>query len=371
MLKVSWTLIKVLRLISLKTCLFKRFKKLSPITIRDVLHHRSGLPRNAQNEPPTPWGKPLKAADYGEAELLENLNLLEIQFEPDSSWAYSNFGYSLIGYILERASGKTYEELLQKYVGNQFGMQSTTTVLAKAKAKGLAQPYRTDLRSWKTKPWEFGKLVAAGGAFSTVADLSRLMIQQMEDYESFQISGDATPLVLTKHKKSMSSLGNMFYGFGFMETRSTIDTTIFHLGHGGDVDGFVSNYSFAPARKTGLVMLSSSGGGWFWELERIIMQKVLDMPMREEVKVEKHILKNYIGKYQFESGTELEIMLKGDQLWSKVPGAPRHRLYSEGENKLFYKAFDAQFEFILDEQGQVAKTIYHQNGKTTNPRKIK
>ena len=346
-------------------------EKLRPITVQNVLNHRAGLPRSAENEPKTPWGRPLKASDYSETDLLENLTLLELQYEPDSQWAYSNFGYSLMGYLLERVSGMSYEALLQSYIAEKLNMPHTTISLTEAHHQHLATPYRTDIRGMKTRPWEFGKLVAAGGVFSSVADLSQLMSKQLEAYKHYQQTSLPNPFILTHHKKSMGKSGYPYYGFGCFENQSSLDSTVILYGHSGDVDGYASQFSFVPSRNVGIIMLTSSGGTWFWTLDRLLHKKLLDFPIRQEIQLPAKHLKKFEGKYRFNEDLVLTISRKGNQLYTQTPGFPKHKLYAETENKFFYKAFEAQFEFEVNRQGEIAKTLYSQNGATHYPEKIK
>lgn len=341
-------------------------EKLRPVKVSHLLHHRSGIPRSTLNGPKTPFGTPMKGG-YTEAELLENLDLLSLEFEPGERFNYSNFGFSLLGYLLERASDMPYADLIQIYISDPYKLESTSPNLSPSQLESLATPYRPEWPFTKTRPWEFGRLVAAGGMYSSVSDLAHLMVAQMEAYEQFEMDGQAHPLVLTKEKQAM---GSGFYGYGFMENRSAIDTSVRHFGHGGDIDGFVSNYSFCPEKKTGLIMLSSKGGRWFWELERQINKRLLGFPIPDAVPVSKEVLKKYVGEYQFKN-ILLTITLKGDQLWTQTPNRPRHKLYAASETEFFYKAFDAEFRFVLDDQGEIDQIFYTQNGKTTEPEKVK
>lgn len=344
-------------------------QRLASLTLRDILHHRAGLPRNAPSIQPTPNGRPLTRA-YTEAELIRDLNNLKLDPENGSNFSYSNFGFGLAGYILERASGQSYEALLQNYIAQKLGMPNTTATPNAQQQARLASPYLPHKHQKETQAWVFGKMTPAGGLFSTVSDLCRLMILQMEAQRQSESTGAACPLVLNHDKAAMGVSGHSFYGYGVMETRNAVDTTITHLGHGGDVDGFVSNYSFAPRQGAGLVMLSSSGGTWFWELERIVNMKLLGLPVREAIALDKKILKRYVGKYDF-GEIVLTISREGDQLWTQTPGYPKQKLYPEAENKFFYHAFDGQIEFVLGEDKEIEKVIYTQDGRTSYPRRVR
>ena len=345
-------------------------RKLEVITIKDVLLHQSGIPRGPKNGAKTPFGLPAKK-DYDESDMLKGLELIITEFEPGEKFSYSNFGYGILGYILERITGQSYEALLQERIVKRYGLSATTTLYPAPHENPLATPYIPGF-GIKTSPWKFGKLVGAGGVFSNIHDLSKLMIAQMNDYQLYESTGKLSPLILNHTTRPMNNSGSVWYGFGMIGSQSPIDSTIRHLGHSGDVDGFASSYSFCPEKQTGLIMLTSSGGRWFWEMERQINKKLLGLPVYEEVKIDPEILARYTGTYRFKQ-VDLKIWMKNDELWSQTlsKGSPRHRLFAAAENKLFYKAFDAEFEFVLDENDQIEKIIYTQSGRTSIPTKIK
>lgn len=344
-------------------------QQMSELTLRDVLHHHAGLPHNGPSLQPTPGGQPL-TRPYTEQDLIKDLNNLQLKANQPASFSYSNFGYGLAGYLLEQASGRTYEQLLQTYVAEQIDMSHTTSLLTNVRQDQLPTPYMPHRRKKATQAWVFGKLAPAGGLFSTIPDLCRLMIRQIEAYRKYGQTEQAGPYILTQDKRPMDKSGHTYYGYGMIESRNTADTTILQLQHSGDVDGFVSSYRFSPTRGVGLVLLSSSGGTWFWELERMLNMKLLGLPIRKAVSVDKKVLKRYVGKYDF-GHLVMTISRRGDQLYTQTPGFPKQKLYPEAENKFFYHAFDGQIEFVLNPKREIEKVIYTQNGRTAYPKKVK
>ena len=276
----------------------------------------------------------------------------------------------MIGYLLERASGKPYESLLQEYICRPNGMLSTTSDLEKAKTNHLAVPYMPYRKGKETIPWEMGKLSSAGGIFSSVQDLSKLMAAQLEAYRQFLGANVENPFVLTRHKVPFNPSGRPYYGFGCFEDHFDRDSALIFYGHSGDVDGFASEYNFFPNQDVGLILLTSKGGRWFSELNRQLLKMLLGRPDPPIVEVSNQELKRYVGEYDF-GDVVLTIFKKGNQLWTKTPNFPPHKIYPATANKFFYRSFDAQFEFILNPQKKLEKVIYTQNGKSVSPQKIK
>ena len=163
--------------------------KLQPITVNDILHHQAGLPWDAKYAKRVILGGPMYG-DYNEADLLKDIEELVINQDQVGKFSYSNLGYAIIGYIMERITGSSYESMLQKFVVTPYNLPSTTT---EPNFDHVATPYRPEWRKIKTKPWKMGKLRAGGGVFSSVSDLSSLMVKQLELYRRTRKSEPSTP----------------------------------------------------------------------------------------------------------------------------------------------------------------------------------
>ncbi|MEL6273856.1 MAG: serine hydrolase, partial [Bacteroidota bacterium] len=107
--------------------------------------------------------------------------------------------------------------------------------------------------------WNMGKMVTAGGIYSSIVDLAELMIAQMAAYKTANHPNSDHPLVLT----NAAVESNSQYGYGFFQTGEEGEL----FGHGGDLDGFASTYLFSTKHNVGLIILTSSGGRWTKELE--------------------------------------------------------------------------------------------------------
>jgi D-alanyl-D-alanine carboxypeptidase len=241
-------------------------EKLEKIRVLDLLHHRSGLPRDSKVVKRID-GEPFLGG-YTEQQLLQDLELLELEAEAGEIYSYSNLAYGLLGYILERASGKSYDNLLNEYITTP--LQMTHTASLPADKASLATPYRKDARARATKAWESGKLTPAGGLYSNVADLSKLMNRQLQDYYEYEQNKKVSPFIITEHKAPRNS-DIEYYGFGLIEVNTDRGKI---YGHQGDMDGFAGSYLFFPKYQVGVVILTSSGGNWLGKLTSTILKKL-------------------------------------------------------------------------------------------------
>ena len=229
----------------------KTLDKLRPITVRDLLHHRSGLPRSSKVILKHKKGNDAYLYGYSEADFMNDLDKLKVKPAPGEKFRYSNFGYGLLGYIAERVTEMSYEELLQKYLSQEYSMSNIST---KKPTENLVQPYRKDDRRVKTQAWNLGKCTPGGGIFTTTEDMTRLLVQQIEVYAA---NDTEHPLYSTKSKRPQTGVS---YGFGLFDFDNG------DYGHSGDLDGFASSYWLRPTEKMGFIYLTSSGGDWTYPL---------------------------------------------------------------------------------------------------------
>lgn len=243
--------------------------KFQKVSLLQVINHRSGL------------GRSMYA--YSEKDIIKALTEVDFEFEPGTKYQYSNFGYALVSLILELETGKTYEELLQEYIVDRYGLDGFETRKDDILVTNLVTPYNKDFRLFEGATPDFGIQVGASGVFSNTKTLAELAILQMNDYAYFDSLKHTSPLILTYPKAEMWSEKH-FYGYGFFEFNHDFeelpDIKHRNLEHGGDLDGFATIYDYYPEYKCGIVVNTSSGGKWInemtWEMNKILVLKYFE-----------------------------------------------------------------------------------------------
>jgi CubicO group peptidase (beta-lactamase class C family) len=91
------------------------------ITIYHLLTHTSGIP-NFTSFPDYPSQKPFAATPE---KLVAGFRDKPLDFQPGEKWSYSNSGYILLGYVLEKASGESYEKFLRENIFGPLGMKDS------------------------------------------------------------------------------------------------------------------------------------------------------------------------------------------------------------------------------------------------------
>jgi len=163
-----------------------------------------------------------------------------LEFEPGTKWEYSNYGFLLLGIVVEKASGQDYYEYVREHIFKPAGMTSSDSLPEEQVVAGRSVGY--------TKPDGGTKLVtnadtlpyrgtSAGGGYTTVEDLQRfasaLLSHKLLDAEHFE-------LLTTGHEKTPR--GNK-YAYGFMDNS---EDGVRWFGHGGGAPGMNGDLRIFP-----------------------------------------------------------------------------------------------------------------------------
>ena len=167
------------------------------------------------------------------------------QFEPGTKWEYSNFGFLLLGAVIEKVSGQTYYDYVREHVFKPAGMNSTDSLPESETVADRSVGYMKEgPGSWKpntdTLPY---RGTSAGGGYSTVEDLYRFAMA-LEGHKLL----DAEHTELLVSGKVDTPRGDK-YAYGFSESE---ENGLACFGHGGGAPGM--NGELRICRKSGYVI---------------------------------------------------------------------------------------------------------------------
>ena len=141
----------------------------------DLSTHRAGLPRLPGNFPLTDLKNPYRK--YNSKKAAAFLSQYELPRKPGDSQEYSNFGASVLGYLVAQNAGKTYQQLLQERIAKPLRMTDCTVSLSNNQRNRIAQPH--DKFGSATALWTFADLPGAGGIHATMRDMMRFAKAQL------------------------------------------------------------------------------------------------------------------------------------------------------------------------------------------------
>lgn len=248
------------------------------ITIHDLLTHTSGIP-NYTSFPQyfaSLSRNPMKPEDF-----IKVFADSALDFEPGTRFSYSNSGYFVLGVIIEKITGKPYEQVLQENILTPLGMKNTGydhfgTVLAK-RASGYQ---KNGLHYVNALYIDMATPFSAGALYSTVEDL---YLWDQALYTDKLLTEKTKALLF---KPYIPALGAS-YGYGWFVGNAPIGRSadsVMVIEHGGSINGFNTLISRIPADKDLIVLLNNTGGTRLGQMSRairgILYDKPYDMPKR-------------------------------------------------------------------------------------------
>lgn len=173
------------------------------------------------------------------------------EFEPGTEWAYSNYGFILLGLVVERVSGQSYYDYVHKHIFELAGMTSSGSMPEDQNVPGRSIGYtkNEDRQVWErntdTLPY---RGTSAGGGYSTVGDLLRFAIA-LKGHAL--LDAEHTELLTTG---KVDTPGGGRYGYGFGELAMD---ELRCFGHTGGAPGMGGALWACPASGYVLVVLAN------------------------------------------------------------------------------------------------------------------
>ncbi|MDE2820552.1 MAG: serine hydrolase [Chloroflexota bacterium] len=228
-----------------------RYRDAPEITIRNLLTHTSGLPRDSVNAMWTDCAAP----DW--EEFIAQTRSRQPTRAPYENYAYSNLGYSLLGGIIAAVSGGSWADYLRQNVLAPLGMTETYPV-PDAEDAQLATGYTREKDDGKRDAFPFWKM----NAFEASANFAS-SVNDLVKYAAFHLGlrGDAVLSSYTLydmhrvHWLEESWKGGYGLGMGLHK----IDDWVIS-GHGGGYPGYLTAFTLCREHKTGVIALSNSLG---------------------------------------------------------------------------------------------------------------
>jgi CubicO group peptidase (beta-lactamase class C family) len=188
-------------------------------------------------------------------QTLKNLSLY--RDETYNKYSYSNYGFGLLGNVLARHYSTRFEELLRLRVFEKYQMDKSFTSIQDVDCNLVVG---LDKNGDETPSWDMGSLIAAGGVFSTVDDLSKYVLAHFnKDNQELNLMRQPTLKVDS----------SMEVGLGIHIVKGVNNSTVYwHNGGGG---GYKSAMEFDIETKSGVIILSNVSffNPNHWDIDRI------------------------------------------------------------------------------------------------------
>ncbi|HSF83111.1 MAG TPA: serine hydrolase domain-containing protein [Anaerolineales bacterium] len=227
-----------------------------PITLRHLLSHTAGFEDKGSNMHKLQVEQMNTLGDYLKANLPGRV------FSPGEVVAYSNYGTSLAGYIVERVSGLPFSEYVEQKIFAPLDMahSSFRQPLPETLAADLATGYNYHNGQYVAGSFVFDQSYPAGAVSATATDMARFMIAHLQNGEldSQRILREETARQMHSQLYTPDPRLNGGMAYGFFENMINGQRVI---SHGGSLVTFMSQLILIPEQNVGLYISTNSSRG--------------------------------------------------------------------------------------------------------------
>lgn len=324
------------------------------ITLLDLATHRSSLtrmPTNMTSDGSNPY------PNYTIRDLYAFLGEHQLRRDIGSEYEYSNIAVALLGHIIERIAGKSYEQLVQERILKPLGMRSSSTI-----ASGTVKEWLTvghdergnpaSYRGWETLP-------AMGALRSNAEDMLKFIAANVGPADN-----DLERVMRLAHQPR-NAIANVA-DIGLLWSIQKFGTKRI-IGHGGATQGFRAYIAFDPEARVGAVLLANYPAAMADIVHHLIHPAIplagTAVAERTQIDLAEPMMRRYVGEYELHPTFVISVSMENGALFAEATNQAKLPVFPESETKFFYKGVNAQLEFLRDSSGVVTGVNLHQNAR--------
>lgn len=315
------------------------------ITIHHLLTHTSGIPNFTSFPQYLEWMRlPLTLE-----EIIAEFKNKPLEFNPGEQYSYSNSGYILLGYIIEKASGLSYADFVQQNIFDPLGMKNS--------GYDFNQPIIENRASGYTK--DKGELINARYIDMHVPHAAGALYSTVEDLYIWHQSLSRDKLVVMKTLEKIFTPFKNGYAYGW-----AVDD-IFgrkRVHHSGRINGFSAYIARFPEDNACIIFLGNMEGIPIMkiaeDLAAILFRQPYEIPKkRKPADVDPDTYSRLAGTYRVDENMTFTVTREDNRLFLKPAGENSMELVPESEDTYFVQGDDISVTFIYGEAGQVEKLL--------------
>ena len=330
------------------------------ITVEHLLTHTSGI-YNYTNDNRFMNNESLKHVELDR--MIAMMKEKPLEFTPGSKFSYSNSNYILLGYIIQKVSGKPYEQMVRELIFTPLQMNQSGFDFKNLKDTNKVVGYLVIENTLQLLApiVDSSASFAAGAIYSSAGDLYKW---HKALYTDKVISKASIEKAFTPKLNK--------YGYGW-----TIDSIKGKriIRHNGGIFGFTSDMVRIPADDVCIILLCNEAAD-LSSISRGLANVMYGLPYevpqeKKSVQLPVDVLNSYVGEYWVSEDYKVNITLENGQLKAQVTGQPKVDLYAQKTDLFFVKIVDAQVEFKKDSTGKMQKLVFYQGGAMVEAVKVK
>lgn len=384
------------------------------ITIEHLIKHESGIV-DVVNERPYAFKKTFTSLP----DLIEEFKYLPLNFSPGERYQYSTSGYILLAFIIEKVSGMSYSDYVQKNIFDRLEMTNSYSVIDSFpdnQAKGYD---KVDGKFFQSEYFHPSQFVGAGNLSSTPEDMykwynglyktHKISIDNQSIHFG-RISGwtrtaflfhehaDYVVIILSNYSDApVQEMGNELTDALWRNIQNQNKLSSFELKKFEGFYDYGDDGVFAVSESDGHLYAQLSGQSeneiypisdneFVWKVVDASVRfknndeklyaihsqngNILKAPKIRTVKLSTSELREIVGKYDYGNDGILTIRESDGKLLAKLSDQSEYEIFPISKNEFFWMVVNARIKFEYKANGEIIKAIHYQNGLKTNAPKI-
>jgi CubicO group peptidase (beta-lactamase class C family) len=237
------------------------------VTIRQMLSHTSGMPALDMPSIIGWWrGASIEEDDVSAERYVRNMGNVSLQFEPGEGFSYSDMAFDVLGQVITKVSGQSFEDYIHQHIFTPLGMEHSTFLMADVPPELLVQPHVLGEGGTAVKADVFPYTrwhAPSTDLFSNVPDMTRWMLANLNNgkLEHTRILGESSHEQVWTEHTSTGGMRDYFgsacsaYGYGwFIGALEGYQV----MSHSGADLGFHANVLLVPDKSLGIVAMGNN-----------------------------------------------------------------------------------------------------------------
>lgn len=335
---------------------FPDFARGNEITIKHLLTHTSGIYEILRDPLAFNGGTQPRSKE----QMLSFFMNKPLDFDPGTQYSYCNSGYMLLGLIIEKVTGKPYEQVVKDFILKPLEMKHTGFDFAGLQSRNKAVGYSkyTTTSKQASVPWDSTATYAAGSLYSTVEDLYRWHngLLNYKVYSKASYEKATTPFLEG-------------YGLGCW-VDMIYDKKV--VSHGGNIFGFTGYFGRIQEEDVSIIILNNIFNRQIETIGHAILALLYDKPYSffDELNLIPTVLEKYVGEYEVNADYKVKITRINNQLYIQRNNEATIEIFPYKEHTFFQKNDDITIAFKC-EKDTINKIIIMEGLSTKRGDKIK
>jgi CubicO group peptidase (beta-lactamase class C family) len=323
------------------------------ITIEHLLTHTSGIKSYTEMDD----FEERMPLDFKPLDIITHFKNQPMDFAPGTQWKYSNSGYFLLGYIIERVTNKSYAEYIEENFFRKIGMSNSLYGSNSKIIKNRAYAYSKGEQDFEnaqhlsmTQPY------SAGSIMSTVEDLYKWH-QALHSYKI--IKKENLDKAFARYKLIDGKETDYGYGWGFNNVQESPT-----IEHSGGINGFLTIGIYVPNEDVFVAVFSNCECNPPMDVAVKLAALAIGKPYKYKgIIIDSTKLQNYTGLYENEKGERRIITSVDNKLYSQRGENKKYIVTPFQEDKFFFENFMTIIEFSKNSKGEIESLTTKGRGK--------